>query len=154
MEIVFSVGSAPRLYNKYPGPAKSDHDMARLSCVIRRQNNGNETKWLLEFIYHFYPTDGFPGRKGETAVAGRKGNPHNHVDLPPLVPIEATGICIPICSSEVLLAAVHKSPGHIWNDRDIRHKSLQADLNDKYPYWNSVVSNFSGSKLLNLRHIN
>jgi hypothetical protein len=42
--------------------------------------------------YHIYRTDRFPGRKGGTAVAVRKGIPHNHADLPPLVSIEATGL--------------------------------------------------------------
>jgi hypothetical protein len=41
---------------------------------------------------HFYRTDRFPGRTGGTAVAVRKGIPHKHVDLPPLVSIEATGV--------------------------------------------------------------
>jgi hypothetical protein len=36
--------------------------------------------------YHRYP-----GRKNGTAVAVRKGIPHDHVDLPPLVSVEATG---------------------------------------------------------------
>jgi hypothetical protein len=40
---------------------------------------------------HFYSTDHFPGREGGTAVAVRKGIPHNHVDLPSLVLVEATG---------------------------------------------------------------
>jgi hypothetical protein len=109
--------------------------------------------------YHFYRTDSFPGRKGGTAVAVRKGIPHNQVEPPPLVSTEATGVCIPICNSEVLLAAVYKLPGHAWHDADIvellcfRHKSLLAgDLNAKHPFWNSV-SNSSGVKLLNLRHI-
>jgi hypothetical protein len=31
--------------------------------------------------YHFYRTDRFPERKGKTAIAVRKGIPHNHVDL-------------------------------------------------------------------------
>jgi exonuclease III len=98
--------------------------------------------------YHFYQTDRFPARKGGTAVAVRNSIPHNHADLPPLVSIEATGVCIPIGNNEVLLAAVHKSPGHTWNDADIiellnfRSKSLLAgDLNAKHPFWNSVVSN-------------
>jgi hypothetical protein len=111
--------------------------------------------------YHFYRTDRFPGRKCRTAVAVRKGIPHNHVDLPPLVSIEATGVCIPTGNSEVLLAAVCKSPGHTWDDADItelfsfRHKSfMSGDLNKKYPFWNSVASNISGVKLLNLLLIN
>jgi hypothetical protein len=66
----------------------------------------------------------------------------HHVDLRPLVSIEATGICIPIGNGEVLLAAVYKTPGHAWNDTDItellsfRHKALLAgDLNAKHPFW-------------------
>jgi hypothetical protein len=61
--------------------------------------------------FHFYRTDCYQGRKGITAVAVRKGIFHNHVDLPPLVSVEATGVCIPIGNSEVLLKAVYKSPG-------------------------------------------
>jgi hypothetical protein len=33
--------------------------------------------------YQVYPTDRFPGTKGVTAVAVKKGIPHSHVDLPP-----------------------------------------------------------------------
>jgi hypothetical protein len=69
--------------------------------------------------FHFYRTDRYQGRKGETAVAVRKGIPHNHVDLPPLVSVEATGVCILVGHSEVLLTAVYKSPGRAWNDADI-----------------------------------
>jgi hypothetical protein len=98
--------------------------------------------------FHFYRTDRYPGRKGI---------PHNHVDLPPLVSVEVTGVCIPIGNSEVLLAAVYKSPRHAWGDADItellssRPKSILAgDLNAKNPFWNSAVSNPSGDKLLHL----
>jgi hypothetical protein len=76
------------------------------------------------------------GRKGGTAVAVRKGIPHNHVDLPPLVSVEATGVCIPVGNSEVLLAAAYKSPGNARRDADItellnfRCRSILAgDLN-------------------------
>jgi hypothetical protein len=107
--------------------------------------------------YHFYRTDRFPGRKGGTAVAVRKGIPHSYVDLPPLVLVEATGVFIPILNSEVLLAAVYKSPGCAWSDADtrellnLRHKLvLTGDLNAKHPFWNSAVSNPSGEKLLEL----
>jgi hypothetical protein len=69
----------------------------------------------------------------------RKGIPHNHVDLPLVVSIKATGVCIPTGNSEVLLEIVCKSLGHAWNDADItellsfRHKSLLAgDLNAKH----------------------
>jgi hypothetical protein len=92
--------------------------------------------------YHFYGANHFPGRKGGTAVAVRKAIPHNHVNPPPLVSIEATGL--PIDNSEVLLAAVYKSPTHAWNDADIiellhfKHKSLLTGyLNTKYPLWNT-----------------
>jgi hypothetical protein len=61
--------------------------------------------------YRFYRTDRYSGRKEGIAVAFRKGIPHNHVNLPPLVSVEATGVCIPVGNSEVLLASVHKSPG-------------------------------------------
>jgi hypothetical protein len=56
--------------------------------------------------FHFYRTDRYPGRKGETAVAVRNGIPLNHVDLPPPVSVEPTGVCIHIGNSEVFLAAV------------------------------------------------
>jgi hypothetical protein len=50
--------------------------------------------------YHFYRTDRYPGRKVGAAVAVRKGIPHSHVDLPPLVSVEATGVCITIGNRE------------------------------------------------------
>jgi hypothetical protein len=99
--------------------------------------------------YHFYRSDRFLGKKGGTAIAVRKGIPHNHVDLPPLVSVEVTGVCIPIGNSEVLLAVVYKSPGRAWSDADItelfscRRKSILAD-----------DQNASGVKLLNLLLIN
>jgi hypothetical protein len=68
---------------------------------------------------HPYRNDRHPGRKGGNAVAVRKGFPHNHVDLPPLISVEATGVCIPIGHSKVLLAAVYKSPGRAWSHADI-----------------------------------
>jgi hypothetical protein len=42
----------------------------------------------------------------QDAFAVRKGIPHNHIDLRPVVSVEATGVCMPISNSEVLLAAV------------------------------------------------
>jgi hypothetical protein len=41
------------------------------------------------------------------------------VNLPPLVSVQAIGVCIPIGNSEVLLAAVYKSLGRAWSDFDI-----------------------------------
>jgi hypothetical protein len=69
--------------------------------------------------YHFYRIDHHPGRKRGTGVAVKKGILHNHVDLPPLVSAEATGLHIHIGNREVLLAAVYKSPGCTWSNVDI-----------------------------------
>jgi hypothetical protein len=80
----------------------------------------SQTPW--EGLYSnlsLYRTDRFPGRKGGTSVAVRKGISHNHVDLPALVSVEATGICMPIGNSEVLLATVCKSPDYTWSDEEI-----------------------------------
>jgi hypothetical protein len=63
--------------------------------------------------FYFYQTDRHPGTKVGTAVAVRKGIPPDHVDLPPLISVEATGVCIPIGNSQVLLAAVYKSQGAV-----------------------------------------
>jgi hypothetical protein len=95
--------------------------------------------------------------KAELPLQLKKGIPHNHVDLPPLISIEATGVYIPAGNSDVLLAALYKSPGRAWSDADIsellsfRCKSILAgDLNAKHPFWNNAVSNPSGEKLLSL----
>jgi hypothetical protein len=56
--------------------------------------------------YQFYRTDRYPERKGGTDDAVRKDIPHKHVGLPPPASVEATGVYIPVGSSEVLLAAV------------------------------------------------
>jgi hypothetical protein len=54
-----------------------------------------------------------------------------------MVSVEDTGVCIPIGNSEVILAAVYKSPGHAWNIADtiqllsfIHKLLLGGDLND------------------------
>jgi hypothetical protein len=107
--------------------------------------------------FHFYQTEHHPGIKSGTTVSVRKGVPHIHVDLPPLVSVEATGVCIPTGNSQLLLAAVYKSPGLAWSDADItellsfRRMSIRAgDLNAKHPFWNSIVSIPSGRELLRL----
>jgi hypothetical protein len=56
------------------------------------------------------------GKKTGRVFAERKGIPHNNVDLPPIVSIEASGNCIPIGKSDVLLVEIYKSPSHAWND--------------------------------------
>jgi hypothetical protein len=82
--------------------------------------------------YHFYRTDRFLGREGGTAVTVRKNIPH-------LVSVEATGVCIFIGNSEVLLAAVYETGGRAWGDSDIivllsfrRKYILEGDLNAKH----------------------
>jgi hypothetical protein len=92
--------------------------------------------------------------EGGNAVAVRKGIPHDHVDQPPLVSVEVTGVCIPIGNNKFLLATVYHYPSHAWSDADIneffrfRHKSiLVGNLNAKNPFWKSAVSNSSGEKL-------
>jgi hypothetical protein len=62
--------------------------------------------------------DRHPGRKGGTAIAVRKGIPCKHVDLPLVVSVEATAVCIPIGNKEILLAGAYKSPGRTWSDAD------------------------------------
>jgi hypothetical protein len=70
-------------------------------------------------------------------------------------------LCIPVGDSEVLLAAVYKSPGKAWSDADItellsfRRKSILAgDLNAKLAFWNSKVSKPSGEKLVEVFDMN
>jgi len=48
--------------------------------------------------------------KGETVVAVKNCIPHINVDLP-LVSIAAAGVCVPIRSTDVLLATVSKPSG-------------------------------------------
>jgi hypothetical protein len=111
--------------------------------------------------YYLYQIDRHPERKGETAIAVRKGIPNRQVDLPPLVSIEATGICIPISNCKVLLAAGDKSQNRTWRDIDITELLrfgnkciLAGDLNAKHLFWNSIVLNPSGEKLLQLFDVN
>jgi hypothetical protein len=107
------------------------------------------------------PNRPLPGRKGGTAVAVRQGIPHNHVDLPHLVSVEAAGVCIPVGNNAVLLTAVYKSPGRALNNADITEllsfkpkTNLAGDLNAKNPFWNSTASNPTGDKLFHLFDVN
>jgi hypothetical protein len=54
-----------------------------------------------------------PTGKAELPIAVRKRIIHNHVDLPLLISVEATGVNIPVGNDKVLLATVYKSPGHL-----------------------------------------
>jgi hypothetical protein len=48
--------------------------------------------------------------EGGAAVTVKKGIPHTSIDLPPLLSVEAAGVCRLIGNPEMCLAAVHKSP--------------------------------------------
>jgi hypothetical protein len=48
--------------------------------------------------------------KGGTTIAVKKGIPHRCIFLPPLLSIEATRVRVPTGSTELLLAAVYRSP--------------------------------------------
>jgi hypothetical protein len=108
------------------------------------------------YISHFYRTDHEDEHKGKTAVAVKKGIANTCVDLPPLLSVKATGVCIPIGNTEILFAAVHKFPQRLWSYTDVtellvfRNKSiLVGDLNKKHPVGNSKISNPSGLKSQN-----
>jgi hypothetical protein len=118
-------------------------------------------EWFFIPNYHFCRTDHYPGIKGGTAFAVTKRIPNNHVDLPPLISVGATGVCIPIDNSEFLLSAVYKYPGRarsgadITEFRNIESKFILAgDLNDKRSFWNSAHSNPSGKKIVALFDVN
>jgi hypothetical protein len=75
-----------------------------------------------------------------------------------LISIEATGVCIPVSNTEILLAAVYRSPVKDWCDTDtnellslINKTVLAGDLNAKHPVWNSLSSNRSVARLLKLQ---
>jgi hypothetical protein len=88
--------------------------------------------------FHIYQTNCFPSLREELLLQSKKCIPHNHVDLPPLVLAEATGVWRSTGSSKILLTAIYKFLGYAWSDTDItallnlRRKSLVAgDLNAK-----------------------
>jgi hypothetical protein len=83
-------------------------------------------------------------------LAVKKDIPHTCADIPPLLSVEATGVCIQIGSTEMLLARQ-------WSATDItgllgfRNKYiLGGDRNAKHPVWNSKVSKPADLKLLEL----
>jgi hypothetical protein len=51
--------------------------------------------------YDIYQTDSEDGHKGGTAIPVKKAIPHTCVNLPPLLSVEATGVCIPISAKTV-----------------------------------------------------
>jgi hypothetical protein len=148
---------ATRVHRPLNVVAFNANGIGRQRCELSKQLQEQRHERFYVPNYQAYRTNRFLSKKGRTAVAVKKGFPHSHVDLSPLVSIEATGVCIPIGNSELLLSALYKSPGRAWRDTNIidllkfRRKSVVAgDLNAKYPVWNSAVSNPSGKKLLDL----
>jgi hypothetical protein len=106
-------------------------------------------------LYLFlYLSDRHSGLKGVTAVMVRKGIPLAHIRI---IPVEATGIFLPIGNTEFLFAGLYKSFGRTWSDADVTEfvkfrpkSSLTDNMNGSYLVWNSQVSNPSGAKLLEL----
>lgn len=107
---------------------------------------------------HFHRTYHFLIRNGGNAVALGKGILRQHVDLPPLVSEDATGIHTPIGNSEVLSAIVCKSSCHSWSDANrhsFRHKSLMANyLNAKHPFETVHIKSFWRETIGFILHIN
>jgi hypothetical protein len=67
-------------------------------------------------------------------------------NLPPVLSVGATEVCIPTRNTEMLLAAVYKSSQIMWSDTDITEpirfrseSNLAGDLNAKHPVWNSNI---------------
>jgi hypothetical protein len=96
--------------------------------------------------YGIYWIDRHGRQKGGTSVEVNKDIPHTYVNLPSFLSVEATGICIPIGNTEMLLAAVYKSPQKVWSDKVvteflyIRNKFILAgDLNANHPIWKSKI---------------
>jgi hypothetical protein len=88
----------------------------RSSLLGPCQENIRTTNWR---NYDFYWTDHEDLHKVGTATAVKKGIPHTCVNLPPLVSVEATGVCILIENTEMFCAAVYKSLQRLWSDTDI-----------------------------------
>jgi hypothetical protein len=118
---------------------------------------------LLKPQMRFYIPDYHISERSPRSTWGRncrwsqKGNPRTHIDLPPLLSVEATGISIPIGLTEMLITSVYKWPLRAWRNADIaeilklRMKSnLAGNVNAKRSVWNSVVPTLSGLKLEDL----
>jgi hypothetical protein len=96
---------------RYELSSKHLQDLHKDAALIKKTHLKPHERFFIP-NYCFFQTDCFLGRKGQTVIAVRKGIPCNHVDLSPLASIEATGACIQIGNSKMLLAAVCKAPGH------------------------------------------
>jgi hypothetical protein len=95
------------------------------------------------------------GTKAKLLLQLRKAS-HTCINLPPLLSVEAAGVCIPIGNTEMFHAAVsnfHKDCGvtDITELLGFRNKSILAgDLNTKHPFGNSKISSPSGFKLFEI----
>jgi hypothetical protein len=118
-EIGGMIGRGDRSTRRKPAsvplyPAQTPH-AARTRTRAAAVGSQRLTAWATARPnYRISRTDRSPGRKGGTSISVRRGIPYNRVDLPPLVSVEATRACLPIGNSELLLAAVYKSPGRAW----------------------------------------
>jgi hypothetical protein len=95
------------------------------------------------------------GIKAELPLQLRETFLHTCADLPPLLSVETTGVCIPTGNTGMFLAAVYTSPQRQWSDTNITELPcfgskfiLATDLIAKHPVWDSEVSNPSRLKLL------
>jgi hypothetical protein len=102
--------------------------------------------------YHFYRANRFRVEKIELPKQLENEFHTSFQYLPPLVSVQATGVCIPIGNNEALLAAVYKSPRRVWSDANIiellgvRKKAVLAgDLNAKNPSCEKLLELFDGN---------
>jgi hypothetical protein len=63
----------------------------------------------------------------------KKGIPHNHVDLPPLVSVEAAGACILVGNCETHLASFYS--GNLQAVPGVMLSSLSSQISDVSPFW-------------------
>jgi hypothetical protein len=82
-------------------------------------------------IFNIYPT-GHPDIKGGTTIAVRKGIPHNHVDLPPVVSVDATTyLFVTVKSCLQLVTNFRAVPG-------VMLISLSSEALDVNLYWQVI----------------
>jgi hypothetical protein len=80
MPLNFIAFNANGIWRQNCEPSKQLQDIYRCGCALR-DTPQNPMRGPLFQNYHFYRIDRFSGKKGGTAVAVRKGIPHNYVEL-------------------------------------------------------------------------
>jgi exonuclease III len=85
-------------------------------------------------ILHVYRNDRQDRHKDGTAVSVKKGIPHTYADLPPLLSVEATRVCIPIGHNEMLFASIYTSPLGAMKDADI----TSSQTLERSPFWQVI----------------